>query len=140
VSGSYAEDVGGYGGPDDDGVGAAMWRLSHRLDDARAAYVESVRDAGVSEVVKALCAGLAGGDGLRVPVSPVASAGPVQGSRGVRVRWDAQGLPKRGRPGETLFANGKRHRGLKVRGGPSATPPAAGTPPDMTVPGHTAGT
>lgn len=58
-------EAGAYGGPSDDGVGVALWRLSHRMGDAREAHVQGVRDEGVSPVVRVLLARLgapAGGE------------------------------------------------------------------------------
>ncbi|MEH0584463.1 hypothetical protein QA942_10270 [Streptomyces sp. B21-106] len=95
------DDIGGYGGPSDDGVGMLAWRMAQRLDGARQAYAEAVRAEGVSPLVEALCARLAG--------SPVASARSAPESR-PRVRWDAQAPPKRGVPGALLFTGGKRYR------------------------------
>ncbi len=65
MSGVYAEEFGG--GPSDDGVGMALWRLSHRMDGARAEYAAAVREKAVGPVVAALLAplGAAAGGGVR---------------------------------------------------------------------------
>lgn len=41
---------GYYNGGDDDGVSAAAWKMSHRLDDAREEFVESGEPFGVDSV------------------------------------------------------------------------------------------
>ena len=52
----YAEEFGS-GGPSDDGVGVALWRLSQRLDAARERHVDDARDGAVGPVLRALLDG-----------------------------------------------------------------------------------
>ncbi|QQM41984.1 hypothetical protein [Streptomyces liliifuscus] len=66
------DDIGGYGGPSDDGVAAQAWRMAWQIDGAREEFVESGAPVGVDSVspmVEALTAALAG-----VDLSPVSEA------------------------------------------------------------------
>ncbi|WNZ11486.1 hypothetical protein [Streptomyces sp. 11x1] len=58
----FAEEFGA-GGPSDDGVGMEAWRMSLRLDEARAAFTVADRDRRTSPVLAALLAPLSGSEG-----------------------------------------------------------------------------
>jgi hypothetical protein len=66
VNGQYAEDIGGYGGPSDEGAAAEGWRLALRLQAAREAFVEADRAERTSPVLKALLAPLGVSEGEAV--------------------------------------------------------------------------
>ncbi|MCX4699532.1 hypothetical protein [Streptomyces sp. NBC_01373] len=69
----------------------AVWQMSHRLDDAREAFVESGVPVGVdsvSVVVRALVASLATAGPVRLRQAP---AGPVAGQGGpLEPGWSAR--------------------------------------------------
>jgi hypothetical protein len=50
---SGQDDVGGYGGPSDDGVGMAAWLMAQALDDAREEYVAATELPTLLEVLLA---------------------------------------------------------------------------------------
>lgn len=58
----YAAEYGS-GGPDDDGTGMEAWRMSLRLEGARAAFVEADRDRRTSPLLAALLASLSAPEG-----------------------------------------------------------------------------
>ncbi|MEV4864272.1 hypothetical protein [Streptomyces ossamyceticus] len=62
----YAEDIGGYGGPSDEGAAAQGWRLAQRLEGAREAFTQADRAERTSPVLKALLAPLGASDGEAV--------------------------------------------------------------------------
>lgn len=61
MSGLYADEFGG--GPSDDGVGMAAWRLSHRLQGAREEFVEAAREKAVSPLLRVLLDRLGASEG-----------------------------------------------------------------------------
>lgn len=63
---SGQDEVGGYGGPSDEGAAAEGWRLALRLDGAREAFVEADRDRRTGRVLAALLAPLSGSQGEAV--------------------------------------------------------------------------
>lgn len=63
MTGSYAEDIGGYGGPSDDGTGMAAWRMSLRLEAARESFTAAARAERTSAVLAALLAPLGAPEG-----------------------------------------------------------------------------
>lgn len=66
MNGPYADEYGS-GGPDDDGTGMEAWRMSLRLDGARAAFTAAARAERTSPVLAALLAPLSApeGEGVR---------------------------------------------------------------------------
>lgn len=118
-----------FNGGNDDGLTVDMARLAHRLDGAREAHCGAVRENAVSPLVRALVDSLAGVDGAAVPASPVAAVAAAQGARQRGVRWDPQDRPKRGAPGTTLFASGKKYR-ADAQGWYREVPPRGSAAPE----------